>query len=342
MFFRKGGDKNMKAQGLAKQGADIAREQSQVTIELLHTVQSDYQRARKQLEEICSTFNERENMAGKQLRIALESARQTKHQHRQSEAMCLRVYCLGSFEVHLGYRQVEHWSSLKAKSVLKYLIAQRRRPVSKDVLMEALWAGCSPGSANSNLKAAVHALRRTLSSLSNEGNGFPYILFLEGNYLISPKVTLLVDDEEFERHWMVGRQLEREGKLAEAVREYTLAEALYRGDYLEDDVYEEWTLLRREALKDTYLAILGKLAEHSVQAADYRSCINYCQKILAKDPCCEEGYRQLMCCYSRLGQRNRALQWYMLCERTIRTELDIPPEPQTVALYHQLLNGEYR
>lgn len=331
----------MKAQRLAKQSDEMVQGQWQVTIDLLRIVQSDYQQARKQLEGICSTFSERENMAGKQLQFVFESATQTKSRYSQDEAMCLRAYCLCGFEVYVGYRQVEHWCSLKAKSLLKYLIAQHGRPVPKDVLMETLWAGWSPELANSNLRAAMHALRQSLGDFSNEGNGFPYILFCEGNYLINPQVVLWVDDEEFERHYIAGWHLDKEGKSEEAVKEYMLAETLYRGDYLEDDLYEEWTLRRREALNDTYLTILGKLAKHSAQVADYESCITYCQKILAKDPCCEDGYRWLMCSYNRLGRRNRALHWYELCKKTVKKELDVPPERQTVALYHKLLKAEY-
>ena len=333
--------KNVKGPNLAKHGHENVQAKWRDSIDLLRLVQSDYQQARKQLEGISSTFRDRENTVSKQLRFAFESATQTKRKYSQNEAMCLRAYCLGSFKLYIDYHQVEHWHSLKSKSILKYLIAQRKQPVHREVLMEVFWEGCSPELANSNLKAAIHSLRKTLGYLSNEENNLPYILYLEGNYFINPKITLLIDDEEFERHWLVGHDLEIKGKFDEAMREYKMAEALYQGDYLVDDIYEEWTLVRREALKDIYIGILIRLAKHCAQEEKYESCIRYCQKILAKDPCCEEGYRHLIRCYNQLGQRNRALQWYRVCERTIKTELDIAPEWQTVTLYRQLLNDEH-
>ena len=54
----------------------------------------------------------------------------------------------------------------------------------------------------------------------------------------------------------------------------------------------------------------------------------------------KDAYRQLMRCYSRLGQRNRALRWYEICRRTIQAELDVTPDQETTALYHQLLRNE--
>ena len=84
-------------------------------------------------------------------------------------------------------------------------------------------------------------------------------------------------------------------------------------------------------------AILGKLADHSIETTDYESGIIYCQKILNRDRCREDAYRRLMRCYGRLGQRNRALRWYEICRQTIRTELDTDPDRETTLLYQQLL-----
>ena len=346
-------------------------QQWQVSVQLLQLMQSDYQRARKQLEDVCRTFGEREYMASEHLRSALEAVTRADGQGtdgvmgsaaKTSDAPIitlgqvwkasdtttavapLQVRFLGSFEVRLGWNKVDSWRSLKAKSLLKYLIAHRGRYVPKDVLMETLWPECDPQAANNNLKAAMYALRQTLNPNQNEANGnegSSYVLFQEGNYGINPQVELWVDVDEFEHHWMVGLRLEKVGKGDEAAKAYQLAERLYRGDYLEDDPFEEWALLRREALKDIFLTILSKLGERSMQEEDCESCIAYCQKILAKDPCREDAYRGLMRCYGRLGQRNRAIAWYNICTKTIKRELDLSPEPATVEIYNKISKDEY-
>jgi len=312
-------------------------------IHFLKAIQLEYHDAIKQLQEVSSHFGQREAMIGEQLRTGLHALDQVTASQEstvsrpvaQHPVPALEVYCLGRFQVQVGWKRIEHWPSTKAKSVLKYLIAQQRRPVSKDVLMEALWPGCEPSLANNNLKMAVHSLRQTLNAAQDTEEDFPWVLFQDGNYLINPEVDSWMDVEQFEYHWQAGRQLEREGKQAEAIRELQAAEALYQGDYLEDDLYEDWTWLRREALKDIYLA------DDSIQNEDYEGCAVCCQKILGKDPCREDAYRRLMCCYSRLGQRNRAIAWYHLCQKTIKAELDVDADHATVALYQKLLRDEY-
>ena len=339
--------------------------QWQDTIHLLRLVQSDYQGARKQLEQVSHTLAEREALVSQRLQYALLASSGYQAlclipygvgtaESQMGNAilggisqrsvvpglMRLEVRCLGRFEVNSEWKQVERWQSVKAKSTFQYLMTRPREPIIKDVLMETLWPGCDPQSASNNLKAAIHGIRQTLSHLFDNRESFPYVHFLQGSYLMNPEVELWVDVENFEQHWIRGRHLERGGDLPKAIKEYELAEALYRGDYLEDEPYEEWTLLRREALKDNYLTILGKLADHTLETIDYESCIIYCQKILSKDPCREDAYQRLMRCYSRLGQRNRALRWYEICRRTIQTELDTTPDHETTTLHDQLIRAE--
>ncbi len=340
----------------------------EATIHLLKQIQVDYHRARRELHEVSSHFSSREAAVGRQLRSAFDAIEQVgirrdsgdrvdfgvappelEHGGRgavsgpaiDESVPTLEVYSLGRFQIRVGWNRIERWHSLKAKSLLKYLVAQRGRPVPKDVLMEALWPGCEPSLANNNLKAAVRSLRQTLNWAGDSYREFAWVLFQDGSYMINPEAHLWTDTEQFEYHWHIGRQLEKQGKVDEAIREHETAEALYKGDYLEDDLYEEWTTLRREALKDFYLAILGRLADYSMRTSDYESCIVYCQKILDNDSCREDAYRRLMCSYSRLGNRNRAIGWYHLCERVVTAELDVHPDHQTIALHQRLLNDEY-
>jgi len=339
--------------------------QWQDTIHLLRLVQSDYQGARKQLEQVSHALAEREALVSQRLQNTLlvssgyralclipygvgtaESQMGkailggTTQRGTIPGLMRLEIRCLGRFEVSSEWKQVERWQSVKAKAVFQCLMIRPREPIIKDVLMETLWPDCDPQSAGNNLKAAIHSIRQTLSRLFDNKESFPYVHFLQGSYLMNPEVELWIDVENFEQHWTRGRRLERGGDLPKAIKEYELAEVLYRGDYLEDEPYEEWTLLRREALKDTYLTILGKLADHTLETIDYESCIIYCQKILSKDPCREDAYQRLMRCYSRLGQRNRALRWYEICRRTIQTELDTTPDYETTTLHDQLLRAK--
>ena len=232
---------------------------------------------------------------------------------------------------------IRHWHRSKAKTLFKYLVA-RRQPVPRDVLLDLLWPEADPTIAVNGLRVALHALRQALEPC--DVHGHDYVIFDGGNYLLNPEVRLRVDAEEFTAHFEAGRRLERQRQLAEAMAQYELAEAIYRDDYLVEDLYEDWTLVRREELKDQYLMVLAKLADYCIQRGDAEGCIIYCHKILQKDPCREDAYRRLMRCYAQLGQRSQALHWYDLCVRTLRQELDVAPFEQTRHLYERIVAGK--
>ena len=252
-------------------------------------------------------------------------------------APALVVYCLGSFRVYQDDQPITNWPSGKGKCVFKYMAANRGHPIPKDVLMDLFWRDIDPDAARNNLNVAIYGLRQALRAMRPD---FSHILFQDDCYLLNPALGVWIDVEEFVQRYEAGQTSERRGKLTEAIREYEAAEGLYQGDFLEEDLYEEWPMARREGLKDSYLFILDQLSRHYFDKRRYTACIHLSQKILAKDNCREEAHRRLMRCYSRQGQRNLALRQYFICVETLQSTLDVSPMDETTALCRRIREGE--
>ncbi len=258
----------------------------------------------------------------------------------QEAKVRLEVRCLGMLSVSASGRSIQRWRSNRAKAIFALLIRQPQTSVTRDVLMDNIWPDHDPKSAANNLRLAMYDLRKTLNHFLDLDESFLSILHIHGGYMINLVIEPVIDTQEFERRWEQGKALERTGQTAGAIAKYKEADLLYRGDYLEDELYTEWTISRREALKDTYLMILNKLADYCLNSGDYEGCVGYCQKTLSKDPSREDIYRKLMISYGRLGQRNRALQWYESCQKVLMTELGASPDRETTALYERLQKYE--
>ena len=259
----------------------------------------------------------------------------------------LHINCLGKFRVFCGSEDSDNWSSNKAKGILKLLVLNLGKPLSKEVFLEAFWRDQPTQAANSSFRVAMHKLRQALGSLARgnpgtDGNLPDYLISQGSNYSINVDAPLRVDIEEFDSHWKAGRALEKSGQYTEAIAQYLSAEKLYEGDLLEEDIYEEWTLIKRESLVDIYLSILSKICDYYFKAADYETCIEFCQKTLAKDRCREDAYQLLIKCYIKLGLRSRALRWYRICEETLERELDCPVSPETASLYSIMSSADWR
>jgi len=137
-----------------------------------------------------------------------------------------------------------------------------------------------------------------------------------------------------------GERLARDNHIPEAIAEYEAALALYRGDFLTEDLYADWTIAIRARLEETFLTLLGHLADHYLDQGRFTESISCCRQILAKDSFREDAYRQLMLCYSRMGRRNQALCEFHACEQVLRRELGVRPMQETVALYERIVQEE--
>jgi DNA-binding SARP family transcriptional activator len=259
-----------------------------------------------------------------------------KTAQNQDTPPSLMVYSLGTFRVYQNDQLVKEWPSSKGKSIFKYLVAQRNQPVPKEVLMELFWPGAHPDAARNNLNVSIYGLRQALRSINPD---YSHILFQEESYLLNPVMELWVDFEEFTKRIQIGRQKEISGDLPSAVQEYQAAEALYQGEFLAEDRYEDWLIPQRLNLQAEYLKLLDGLSQNYIEQKDFAACLAVCTKMLAVDSCREEAHRRLMRCYSCQGQPYLALRQYHMCEEALREELDLSPSEKTEILYNQIRTG---
>jgi len=252
----------------------------------------------------------------------------------------LRARFFGRFELLCDGEPVHLGRNGKALSILKYLVANRHRPVSQDHLMGWLWPESNLKKARWSLNSAVHGLRKLLGGCPSSTAGTTYVVLEEGHYRLGPWVRVATDVEEFDGLHAEGRRLEREGNQAEAAARYEAAVGLYRDDYLVEDLYEDWTMVERERLSNSYIGMLDRLAARYVELGRLGEGAGACYRALEKDRCHEESHRLLMRCYARMGQRGRALRQYGLCERVLSQEYGTAPSPETRSLYEELLADE--
>ncbi len=253
---------------------------------------------------------------------------------RSESGLEMQFYFLGSFRVYQDEQPFTDWPSQKSLSLLKYLAANQGKPIPKDILMEHFWADTDAEVARRNLHQAIYALRQALKRGRPD---FPYILFENDCYRLNPDLAIWLDFEEFEKHVRAARRLQATGSMVRVIDEYGIAEALYQGDFLEEDLYDDWPNTQRVYYRNMYLELLGQLSVYHFEQKQYYAAIILCQKTLAKDNCAEQAYRCLIECYLAQGQRQLAAREYLNCVQVLKKELNLPPSEETRALYQQIL-----
>lgn len=253
-----------------------------------------------------------------------------------SSTPVMKVNCLGPFRVYILDRLITPWQSHKSLLILKFLIKHYGTPISKEILMDTFWPNTDPETARPNLHQAIYSLRQTLR---RGGEHVQSIVFEHDCYLINPNLPVWVDTIEFEHHLRAAQKLEIAGSVQEAMERYQLAEALYVGDFLEEDVFEEWASLPREKFRHAYFDIADRLSQHLQDQGEFHAAIEMCQKILDKDSCHEGAHYRMMQCYRSLGRRSCAARQYQMCVKALKAGLDALPSTSTTTLFQEIVHN---
>ena len=246
------------------------------------------------------------------------------------------IQMLGTFSITIENLTLK-LSSSRGLSLFKYLILHHKQSIPREVLMDIFWSDAEPETARNSLNVALHSLRRALGNVMD----FPVILFEDGAYHLASNLHVWLDVEEFERCVRAGQRLEARDHFTAALAEYESAISLYQGDFLEQNPYEEWTVLDRERLRMAYLDTLDRLSRIYFNQERYAACITVCQLILSRDRCREDAHCLLMRCYSRQGQHHLAVRQFQICVTALRTELDVEPTLETTQLHRQIRRQEH-
>jgi DNA-binding SARP family transcriptional activator len=252
---------------------------------------------------------------------------------KPSQGSLVRIHLLGRFEITREGRglRAEDWSRRKAAALLKYLALHKR--LVKDQAIDLFWAESDPATGANNLYRTIHELRQTLNKSLGAEADKSIFEFEDG--VLSLHDSVWVDVAEFERLCSIRAKTQ-----AEQIESLEQAIALYQGDLLPDDLYDEWTIAPRESLHRQYRDASLALAALYRDARQYEKIFPLLTPLLKHDKADEPVHRELMRAYALAGRRHDALRQYQACVDALASDLDLTPEPETAALYTQILNGK--
>ena len=232
------------------------------------------------------------------------------------DAATLRIRLLGGFSVEADGAVVgdRAWRLRKARALVKVAALAPGRRVHRDVVCELLWPDRDASAAANNLHQALHAARRAI--------GDPAALTLHDDVLaLAPGAWTDVDAFE-----AAARDGDPEAALA-----------LYAGELLPEDRFEEWTAARREALGELQLDLRVRAADRHRARGDPAAAVALLAGAVAAAPRHEPVRRALMRGLAAAGRRQDALAQFEDLRGVLRAHAEADPDPDTRALYRELL-----
>ncbi len=228
--------------------------------------------------------------------------------------MTLAISVLGGLDILCGPKdhRVSPKIPQKAKALVAYLALQRGAAVSREYLADIFWPYQQSEDARHSLRNCLFELRKAIG---------PDSLCATSTHCRLQSFTLDAAD------------------LDEAVanREPDRVSELYRGPLLaglhvDSDPWREWLTSERDRLHAMTITALHALVEGRLAAGNHAGAIATADQLLRLDPGYEAAYRQIIRAQQAHGHHSEAAKTYRRCAEVLRRELDVEPDPETMAL----------
>ena len=253
----------------------------------------------------------------------------TTHPGPGSGDRTIRVRVLGRFQVSVQGRVVplQRWRSRQARRLLKVLVANRGRPVSRERLCELLWPDDDPNRTPHRLSVLLSTVRGVL----DPEKAWPPEQFVasdpQGIWLDLDAVS--VDVEDYLTDAEQAALLLDEGETEAALQVLTDLDHRHPGPALDDEAGEAWAESLREEVRIARLRSLRRLATALGRVGRAAQAQDTLVRLLAIDPFDEQVHRLLVRSLvrsGRHGEAERAFERWREAMRTIGAPL---PERET-------------
>ena len=190
----------------------------------------------------------------------------------------------------------------KQRALLALLLLERGQAVSTDRLIDAIWSGRPPETAQKSIQVYVSGLRKEL--------GPDRIVTRERGYelVVAPGET---DVERFD-------ELVRAGRFDEALQ-------LVRGRPLADVALEPWAAPEVDRLEEKILAATEARIESDLERGQHKHLVPELESLVESHPYRERLLELLMLALYRSGRQAEALEAYRRGAKRLRDELGLEP-----------------
>jgi two-component SAPR family response regulator len=260
-----------------------------------------------------------------EIRQASEAALKTKSEELLPPL--LRIYTLGGFELWRGEERIpdSQFKSWKQRFLLARL-AGSPRPISSERLVDEFWP--EDGEAGKvSLNVSFSRIRKVLKP-TPWPQDLEYIVRDKGRLSLNDSLPIWHDLNELLKLCVAPETVTNE-----TIESWQKAVQLYRGPYLEN-CYLEWAIGQKEHCEQLILDVLRRLVAALCEQERWREVVEYANRLLEVDACCQEGHLALMKAYLHLKRPEATVKQFETCKKVLKAELDMEPSI-AILEYHQ-------
>jgi DNA-binding SARP family transcriptional activator len=242
------------------------------------------------------------------------------------------IQVCGPLVVRLDGNRCEHeLGGRQARELVGFLVVNRRRTVSRDELLAALWPGDPPAGATGTLNTLLSRIRRALGHERLVGRSA---------LRLSLPAEAWIDIEVAERRAHEAESLVAQGNFVRAWAPARVALRTTSRGFL-PDVKADWTEEWRRYVENLRLGALEAMAACGlgIGGPELGAAERAGRALIEAEPLRETGYRHLMEYFVAREDVASALQVYEMLRVRLRDGLGVGPSQPTQDLHRRLLAG---
>lgn len=245
------------------------------------------------------------------------------------------VRFFGNFQVLIGGKVINE-SSSRAKrpwNLLQYLMVYRHKTVSRQQLIEALWPDGTSDQPDKALKNLVYRVRSFFAG-KNVAFAQDVVLYRNGNYQLNNDLPWAFDFEQFEE--LYNKSAGKENTPEESIEYAMQAIDLYRGDFLAEQVYEDWVLPYNTYYRSLFFKCVANALDLLEEAGRDEDIEVVCNRALAIDQFEEDLHLAYISALVRQDKKAAALSHYNKMADMFFREMGVTPSEELREIYHEL------
>lgn len=250
----------------------------------------------------------------------------------------IEVNMLGEFSITINGNQL---TNLKGRTkrvwmLIEYLLANRKKDISLEKIVEVLWDEYECGDPLNALKNLVYRARALLREISKDENA-EFIKFERNTYSWNNAYDCVIDTEQFTDCWKQASDSSKPDE--ERIDSYKKAIALYRGEFLPKSSYSTWVISATAYYTTLYNECVLKVCSLLIDHQRFDEVRTICESALTYSPLEESIHKMLLYAYISTDQRNKALEHYNHAIDLFYKELGVDITDSMRPLYKQLINS---
>lgn len=245
--------------------------------------------------------------------------------HETPKHIVIKLF--GSFKMSVDGMDIDEneWKTRKISGILKYILVNPQKSVSREVLSSVFWPESDAKAASTSLRVALYELRKTLTKVGLSFESKNALLTEDKNgFRLCSGNTIETDVDIFTASY----KKYKSGKVTAENAKTLLIEMydIYKGDFLENDQYDEWVTYSREQYMSIFIEITHKLVNLYLKDGENELAETLLERLMKTDPYDEKACAALINIYKLTGRKNQAASLHRQFEKRFESEMGAKPD----------------